>query len=242
MGRMPNAKRKRAPTLTVQKKPHGKPDAQCIAHCTNGRRCNGRIEPQKRGQPMPYCRKHLRAGDGALKVYQHPKGYGKILVARFNLAKGYRMVYHGHRKTTGTHHDDELDPDEDRTLWFYPDGQGRVNGYIDPTGCPGSVLQFAANCGPKEVVNLRQSNRAFGARDGETTGAWSTPRPWRCLRVRSWCTTTAPPGGRTGPSSSAAMLARIAFLHRSARQSERGGKSHKPLAGGKEAEKGGVYE
>ncbi|CAJ1382332.1 unnamed protein product [Effrenium voratum] len=170
MGRMPNAKRKRAPTLTVQKKPHGKPDAQCIAHCTNGRRCNGRIEPQKRGQPMPYCRKHLRAGDGALKVYQHPKGYGKILVARFNLAKGYRMVYHGHRKTTGTHHDDELDPDEDRTLWFYPDGQGRVNGYIDPTGCPGSVLQFAANCGPKEVVNLRQSNRAFGARDGDYGG------------------------------------------------------------------------
>ena len=51
--------------------------------------------------PVPYCERHLKSGDDALKVYQHPKGFGKILVARFNLPKGYRMVYHGLRQTTG---------------------------------------------------------------------------------------------------------------------------------------------
>ena len=119
--------------------------------------------------PVPYCEKHLRWGDGAFKVHKHPKGYGKILVARYNLPKGYRMVYHGVRKTTGQ--DADLDPDEDRTLWFYPGNDSeRVNGYIDPSPCPGSVLQFAANGGPGEVANIRQSNRGFGRRNGDYAG------------------------------------------------------------------------
>eukprot|EP00438_Fugacium_kawagutii_P029875 Skav201997 [mRNA] locus=scaffold269:219106:219549:+ [translate_table: standard] len=116
-----------------------------------------------RASPVPYCEKHLKRGDDALRVYQHPKGYGKILVARFNLPKGYRMVYHGDGQTTGK--DPSLDPDEDRTLWFYPGPGSPVNGYLDPSHCPGSVLQFAANGGPGEVANIRQNDRAYGHRN-----------------------------------------------------------------------------
>ena len=43
--------------------------------------------------PVPYCSRHLYKGDGALKVHEHPKGYGKILVARFCLPKGYRRSF-----------------------------------------------------------------------------------------------------------------------------------------------------
>ena len=78
------------------------------------------------------------------------------------------MVYHGVRRTSGQ--DPELDDDEDRTLWFYPGNGGQVNGYIDPSSCPGSVLQFAANGGPSEVSNIRQSDRGFGARNGNYGG------------------------------------------------------------------------
>ena len=126
--------------------------------------------------PVPYCEKHLELGDDALKVYMHPKGFGKILVARFNLPKGYRMVYHGVRRSTGS--DDDLDPDEDRTLWFYPTPGGDVNGYLDPTNCPGSVLQFAANGGPGEVANLKQNDRAFGYRNGAYGGMEYEAKMW----------------------------------------------------------------
>ena len=47
---------------------------------------------------------------------------------------------------------------------------GRVNGYIDPSGNPGAVLQFAANGGPSEVANIRQTSRGFGRRDGDYGG------------------------------------------------------------------------
>eukprot|EP00434_Breviolum_minutum_P007972 symbB.v1.2.007029.t3/scaffold428.1/size206322/4 len=106
----------------------------------------------------------------------HPKGFGKILVARFNLPKGYRMVYHGLRRSTGSDHD--LDPDEDRTLWFYPTPGGDVNGYLDPTTCSGSLLQFAANGGPGEVANLRQNDRAFGYRNGAYGGMEYEAKMW----------------------------------------------------------------
>jgi len=126
--------------------------------------------------PVPYCEKHLKLGDDALKVYMHPKGFGKILVARFNLPKGYRMVYHGLRRSTGS--DADLDPDEDRTLWFYPTPGGDVNGYLDPTTCSGSLLQFAANGGPGEVANLRQNDRAFGYRNGAYGGMEYEAKMW----------------------------------------------------------------
>lgn len=162
----------RTSTCSLQKKPHGKPDSQCIAHCSNGFRCPRAVQTsfstRHKACPVPYCERHLKSGDDALKVYQHPKGFGKILVARFNLPKGYRMVYHGLRQTTGS--DPELDPDEDRTLWFYPAPGFEVNGYLDPSRCPGSVLQFAANGGPQEVANIRQNDRSFGHRNGSYGG------------------------------------------------------------------------
>eukprot|EP00435_Cladocopium_sp_Y103_P040584 s1003_g11.t1 len=66
--------------------------------------------------------------------------------------------------------DPDLDPDEDRTLWFYPAPSFEVNGYLDPSLCPGSVLQFAANGGPQEVANIRQNDRSFGHRNGSYGG------------------------------------------------------------------------
>ena len=75
-----------APALAVQKKPRGRADAQCIAHLRSGRRCPRAVG----GRAVPYCEGHLQKGDGAVKVHEHPGGYGKILVARFHLPKGYR--------------------------------------------------------------------------------------------------------------------------------------------------------
>ena len=45
-----------------------------------------------------------------------------------------------------------------------------VNGYLDPSSNPGSVLQFAANGGPGEVANLRQNERSYGHRNGSYGG------------------------------------------------------------------------
>merc|ERR1719265_619448 len=59
-----------------------------------------------------------------------------------------------------------VDWDEDRTVWFYLYPGERMNGYIDPTGCPGSVLQYAGCIGPGEVVNITQNKRSYGLRNG----------------------------------------------------------------------------
>mmetsp|Transcript_69662 Transcript_69662/g.123328 ORF Transcript_69662/g.123328 Transcript_69662/m.123328 type:complete len:220 (+) Transcript_69662:62-721(+) len=158
----------------VQKKPRGKPDERCIAFCLNGRCCTRKIDrpwsSRVTAAPVPYCRHHAKHGDGAVRVASHPV-CGKILVARHRLPKGYRIVYHGARRTSGRD-DDKVDWDEDRTLWFYPEGreEGRSNGYIDPTSHKGSVLQFAACVGPGELVNIRQSGRGYGRRDGDYAG------------------------------------------------------------------------
>eukprot|EP00958_Prasinococcus_capsulatus_P012167 scaffold1209_cov350-Prasinococcus_capsulatus_cf.AAC.3 len=48
---------------------------------------------------IPYCSQHCQAGDGSLRVVAHPFA-GKILVARRDLPKGYKIVYWGERKRT----------------------------------------------------------------------------------------------------------------------------------------------
>jgi hypothetical protein len=121
-----------------------------------------------KAEPVPYCEKHLIRGDGALRVVNHPV-CGKILIARHSLPKGYRIVYHGNRRTVGKD-DHKVDDDEDRTLWFYRQPGDQINGYIDPTGCTGSILQFAGNIGPDESVNIRQSQRSYGRHNGDYAG------------------------------------------------------------------------
>jgi hypothetical protein len=55
---------------------------QCWAHTKQGVRCQS-IVSSREGEPVPipYCDRHLKYGDGALKVVNHPFA-GKALVAR----------------------------------------------------------------------------------------------------------------------------------------------------------------
>ena len=72
---------------------------QCWAHSKNGVRCKCLIARQpddataslRNALPVPMCQTHMRAGDGALKVVSHPV-FGKILIARYDLPKGYRTA------------------------------------------------------------------------------------------------------------------------------------------------------
>ncbi|CAK9026445.1 Hypothetical protein (Fragment) [Durusdinium trenchii] len=176
--------------IAAQKKPHGKPDTQCIAHCLSGLRCTRQIEmpfsAKHKTSPVPYCEKHLRWGDGAFKVHKHPKGYGKILVARYNLPKGYRMVYHGVRKTTGQ--DADLDPDEAQCC------------NSRPMEAPAKWPTFV-----KAIV-------ALGA-VMETMQGWSTCLPCPSLLVGSWSTTMDLNGGKIDQRSSVPMWAQSDFPH-----------------------------
>lgn len=55
---------------------------QCWAHTKLGVRCSTYSKPRE-GEPIPvpYCAVHMKSGDGALKVVNHPVA-GKCLVAR----------------------------------------------------------------------------------------------------------------------------------------------------------------
>ena len=70
---------------------------QCWAHSQTGNRCKIKV-PNREGEPIPipYCDKHLKSGDGALRVVTHPL-FGKALVARYDLPANYRMAYWGIR-------------------------------------------------------------------------------------------------------------------------------------------------
>ena len=102
---------------------------QCWAHSKAGKRCECSVvrppadaTPSIRNSlPVPLCRTHMSAGDGALKVVKHPT-FGKILVARCDLPKGYRTVYWGHRKQCGYATDNDGNVVEDRAVSFAPSG------------------------------------------------------------------------------------------------------------------------
>jgi hypothetical protein len=138
--------------------------------------------------PIPYCERHLQAGDGALKVVQHPFA-GQCLIARFDLPAHYRLVFHGNRGQCAT------SDREDRSLSFYPpnpmtgsnyytesgscgDGAGTTsrkqktnnyNGVLNPKGT-GDRLQYAACPGPSERQNLKSTFQYFGVRNGSRGG------------------------------------------------------------------------
>jgi hypothetical protein len=160
-------------------------DIRCWAHTRSGKRCCTLVKSRE-GEPIPipYCRRHLDAGDGALKVVKHPFA-GRCLVARYDLPAGYRLAFHGRRGKCAT------SDREDRSLSFYPpnpitgsnfhkDGVGcslrgarrktnNYNGVINPKGS-GDLLQFAACPGPSERQNLRSTFQYFGIRNGSLGG------------------------------------------------------------------------
>ena len=148
---------------------------QCLAHCASGARCKHIVKrapasatPMIRNHvPVPYCKQHLASGDGALRVVQHPTRpeIGKILVARFDIPKGYRMVYWGIRRRDK---DCTSVDKEDHTMCFYPTPDD-YNGNIDPSGT-GDIMQFAGSPGPGERINMRCTPVHYGHRNGEVVG------------------------------------------------------------------------
>ncbi len=102
---------------------------QCWAHSKAGKRCLCTVArpPEdatpciRDSLPVPLCRTHMSSGDGALKVVKHPT-FGKILVARWDLPKGYRMVYWGYRKRCGYALDNDGNVIEDRAVSYAPSG------------------------------------------------------------------------------------------------------------------------
>jgi hypothetical protein len=148
----------------------------CWAHTRSGRRCSTLVLSRE-GEPIPvpYCDRHLKNGDGALRIVSHPK-VGKCLVARYNLPARYRIAFHGIRGKCST------SDKEDRSLSFYPPDPvsgsnfqaesglrkrkiNNYNGVVNPKDT-GDVMQFAACPGPSERQNLRSTFQYFGKRHG----------------------------------------------------------------------------
>jgi hypothetical protein len=130
--------------------------------------------------PVPYCDVHLRTGDGALRVVNHPL-FGRALVARYDLPRGYRMSYWGIR---GRCQSCDV---EDRAISYYPPDPGsgtnidptveggrtlrrhNYNGVLNPGGT-GDVIQYAGCPGINEVQNMRSTFHYFGLRNGVMGG------------------------------------------------------------------------
>ncbi|KAL3817520.1 hypothetical protein ACHAXA_003693 [Cyclostephanos tholiformis] len=150
---------------------------QCWAHSRAGKRCRAKVTSRE-GEPIPipYCDRHLKTGDGALKEVKHPF-FGKALVARYDLPKSYRMAYWGVR---GRCQSCDV---EDRAISFYPPDPrtgsnidprvegGRTlkrhnyNGVLNPGGT-GDLIQYAGCPGTNEVQNMRSTFQYFGLRNG----------------------------------------------------------------------------
>ena len=108
----------------------------CIVSCARVRR-------------DPYHQK----GDGAFRVVPHPVA-GQVLVANFDIPKGYKTVFWGTRKRWR-----DTKEGEDYAMTFRSNG-----GVIDPTTHKeGSQMQFMSCPGPNERMNMRSTNEFFGA-------------------------------------------------------------------------------
>ena len=154
---------------------------QCWAHSRNGKRCQTKVTSRE-GEPIPipYCNTHMKRGDGALKVVHHPL-FGKALVARMDLPKGYRMAYWGIRGRCSAFNV------EDRAISYYPPNPrtgtnidetiegGRTlkrhnyNGVLNPGGT-GDIIQYAGCPGPDERQNMRSTFQYYGLRNGKIGG------------------------------------------------------------------------
>ncbi len=154
---------------------------RCWAHTLAGERCRSKVASRE-GEPIPipYCDRHLRTGDGALRVVKHPL-FGRALVARYDLPKSYRMAYWGKRGRC------QACDVEDRAISYYPPDPttgsnidrrvegGRTlkrhnyNGVLNPGGT-GDVIQYAGCPGPNEKQNMRSTFQYFGLRNGKMGG------------------------------------------------------------------------
>lgn len=166
--------------LHSQKKASRNYPVQCYAHTRRGRRCPVTVR-SRAGEPipLPYCDRHVQCGDGALRVVRVP--LGNALVARYDLPRQYRIIFHGTRGKC------RVSTKEDRCLSFYPpdpltgrnvysdtDGKrvrkvNNYNGVLDPTDT-GDLVQFAQCPGPNERQNLSSVFQYYGLRNGQYGG------------------------------------------------------------------------
>jgi hypothetical protein len=133
----------------------------CWAHTRTGKRCRTLVRSRE-GEPIPipYCQRHLMAGDGALKVVQHPFA-GQCLVARFDLPRRYRLAFHGIRGQCAT------SDREDRSLSFYPpDPVTGSNYYTEGAAKIRKINNYNGVVNPKGTGDILQ----FGNRNGRTGG------------------------------------------------------------------------
>jgi len=130
----------------------------CIATSKKGKPCCDPVhEPG-----VPFCKRCMVSGDPALKVRGHPRA-GKILVAARDLPAGYKVPLWG-RLTK------KRDMTEKAMEWGFDLSTGW---FLDPTKCPGSLVQFCPCPGPNEVAVITGQPRCATTDKRRQYGAWT---------------------------------------------------------------------
>mmetsp|Transcript_23381 Transcript_23381/g.47840 ORF Transcript_23381/g.47840 Transcript_23381/m.47840 type:complete len:219 (-) Transcript_23381:304-960(-) len=141
------------------KQPASNVTHQCWASSSTGVPCLNRTG---RKDGIPYCPTHFQRGDAIVEVVTHdtqPEIFGKLLIAKTKIPKGYKFVYWGNlvrRRQVRAAAFDHM-------VGFVPNQYStQQRGLIDPTPHANSFLQFAAMPGPGERVNLTSMHTHFG--------------------------------------------------------------------------------
>lgn len=150
------AMRKQTKTLTQKMRTlpwgqHAPLSGGCISTSLNGKPCPHPLPTDSKGRSdkVPYCVACRKNGDPSLLVTDHPK-FGKILVAKRDLPKGYRVAWWGDRTTK------KRLPEPDWE-WALDTTKGIINARPYQKG---SLLQFAACPGPHERVTIWMGPRS----------------------------------------------------------------------------------
>jgi len=118
----------------------------CISTSLKGEPCLQALPVDAQGDlcdMIPYCAACRKNGDPSLLVADHPK-FGKILVAKRDLPKGYRTAWWGDRLN-------QKEVPEADWEWALDTTKGVINARPYQNG---SLLQFSACPGPHERVTL----------------------------------------------------------------------------------------
>merc|ERR1719443_1544802 len=124
---------------------HTPSSGRCISTSLKGKPCLSPLPLDKHGNSdfVPYCAECRKNGDPSLLVTSHPK-FGKILVARRDLPKGYRMAWWGDRTTTKA-------LPEAHWEWALDTHAGMIDARPHQGG---SLMQFSACPGPTELTTV----------------------------------------------------------------------------------------
>ena len=157
---MPAKKNKKETEVLTQ--PSWRDTAHCWATTKSGKPCKKRACSLPESSGIPYCRRHMEVGDEAFEVVDHdvcPEIFGKILIARHEIPKNYRLVYWGklcrNSELKSSAHDHMIE--------FCPNAYSdQSRGTIDPTVYSGSIAQYAATNGPGELITMTPEYASFG--------------------------------------------------------------------------------